>query len=176
MTAIPVPNAAEARDNASYEALMWALARPGEVQRLPEPGLRPVALALVDIETSVFADDPALAPSIVRTGARLAGAEVADYLFVADDPVAAVTAAQTGTGLNPETGATVAILTTLSGGPRLRLTGPGIDGAAVITPALPAEFWAIRDRRVAYPLGFDLFIVEGDRVIGLPRSVTVEVL
>lgn len=176
MSAIPVPNAEEVRDNATYEALMWALARPGDVRTLPEPGLLPVALALVDIETSVFADDPAFAPVPARTGARPAGAEAADYLFLTGDPLAGVEVAKTGSPLNPETGATVVIRAALSGGPRLRLTGPGIDGAVEIAPSMPPAFWTVRNRRIVYPLGFDLFFIAGDRVIGLPRSTKAEVL
>lgn len=227
MSAIPVPNADEARDNATYEALMWALARPGEVQRLaagtgaanaapvsgagaapafeehtvltgagmtgspakgadmpapsdaakmsPASPLAAIALALVDLEVSSFTDDPALAPILARTGSRGVSMAAADYLFLTADPLPAARAAKTGSGLHPETAATLIVAAATGGGARLRISGPGIDGAREIAPAINPELWAIR-ARAAYPLGFDLFIVEGDRVIGLPRSVTVEVL
>ncbi|WP_423785439.1 phosphonate C-P lyase system protein PhnH [Haematobacter massiliensis] len=51
-----------------------------------------------------------------------------------------------------------------------------MDGSITISPALSPELWGIRAERVTYPLGFDLFIVDGDRVIGLPRSTHIEVL
>ena len=137
--------------------------------------LLPLALALVDLEVATFTDDPALAAALARTGARAAGMAAADYLFLTADPLPAARAARLGDALHPETAATLILPAPLGGGAPLRLTGPGIDGHRRIAPAVPPELWAIR-ARAAYPLGFDLFIVEGDRVIGLPRSTAVEVL
>ena len=59
---------------------------------------------------------------------------------------------------------------------RMRFTGPGIDGARDMMIALPPEFWAMRERLCAYPEGFDLLLVDGRAVIGIPRSTQIEVL
>lgn len=174
--AAPLPNIEETPDNATFEALMWALSRPGTERHLPEAGLRPVVQALVDLEVAAFTDDAALQPVIDRTGARPASIEAADYLFLTGDPAGAFGQARIGSALHPEAGATLVVAAALSGGGRLRLTGPGIDGSVTIAPALSPRLWDLRARRVAYPLGFDLFVVEGDRVIGLPRSTHIEVL
>jgi len=176
LIAPPRPDAEETRDNRTFEALMWAMARPGTTQELPEPGLGPIALALVDIETRVYCEDPALRGIVARTGARTAEPNKADFLFVADEAAAALKAAPAGSALYPDDAATLVIAAPLSGGPRLRLTGPGIEGSIEASPLLSAEFWSVRARRSAYPLGHDLIIVEDRRVIALPRSTHVEVL
>ena len=176
LVATPRPDAEELRDNRTFDALMWAMARPGTVQDLPEPGLAPVALALVDIETRVYCEDADLMRLISRTGARPAEPDKADYLFVADEAVRAIKAAPTGSQLYPDEASTLVIAAPLSGGPRLKLTGPGIENSTEIAPSLPAEFWAERARLAAYPVGHDLIIVEDRRVVALPRSTNVEVL
>src|SRR5690606_2258092 len=146
------------------------------VREMPEPGLLPVALALVDIETQVCCDEPGLAEAIARTGARKAGMDEAGYLFVTGDPLPAIRAAEPGSALYPDDGATIVVAASLSGGPRLRLTGPGIETSIEASPDLPPAFWAERARRSAYPAGHDLIIVDERRIVALPRSTQVEVL
>lgn len=174
--AAPLPNIEEVRDNATFEALMWALSRPGVERRLPEPGLSPVVRSLVDLEVTAFTDDEGLRPLIDRTGARPACPTTADYLFLSGGAEEAFRQARTGSAIHPEAGATLVLAAPLRAGGRVRLAGPGIDGSITISPALSPELWDIRAERVTYPLGFDLFIVDGDRVIGLPRSTRIEVL
>jgi len=67
----PVPDADEARDNATFAALLAALSRPGCVQRLPEPGAAPIARALLDGACRAHAEDAALRAVIRRAGAAL---------------------------------------------------------------------------------------------------------
>ena len=64
----------------------------------------------------------------------------------------------------------------LEGGPPVRLTGPGIKDAATIAPAgLRPGFWdEVRANADRSPLGVDLVLVAGDRLIGLPRTIRVE--
>ncbi|TKT69850.1 phosphonate C-P lyase system protein PhnH [Aquamicrobium sp. LC103] len=172
----PRPDAGETRDNQTFEALMWAMSRPGKVYEIAEPGLLSVAMTLVDIEMQVYCDDSALAEAISRTGACKAAADEAGYLFVAGDPMPAIRTADPGTALYPDNGATIVIAASISGGPRLQLTGPGIMTTIEASPDLPLAFWVERARRSAYPAGLDLIIVEERRVIALPRSTQVEVL
>ena len=68
MQAVPAPSAAEARENAAFEGLLWALSRPGRIWTLPEPGELPLIAALLDRECRVHAADPLLLPEIMRTG------------------------------------------------------------------------------------------------------------
>lgn len=39
LATVPVPDAFEVRTNATFEALLWALSRPGTLQDLPAPGM-----------------------------------------------------------------------------------------------------------------------------------------
>lgn len=62
-------------------------------------------------------------------------------------------------------------------GQRLRLTGPGIETVAEIAlDGIASGFWAFRATLCRYPAGFDLFLISGAKVIGLPRSTSIEVL
>ena len=178
MLATPVPSASETADNATFEALLWALSRPGHVRPLPEPGEGPIINALLDRECRVHAADALLLPEIMRTGAEVAAIGVADHVWLgamtSADPLAEVSI---GSDLYPDDGATVIVRATLGSGPAVRLTGPGIDGDVVVQiDGLPDGFWPARASRLRYPMGFDLFFLDGERVLGLPRSTTVEVL
>jgi alpha-D-ribose 1-methylphosphonate 5-triphosphate synthase subunit PhnH len=62
-------------------------------------------------------------------------------------------------------------------GLKLRLTGPGIETALDIAiGGVDAALWPLRAARCRYPAGFDLFLIDGSRVMGLPRSTQIEVL
>lgn len=172
----PIPDADERRDNVTFDAVMWAMARPGTERELPESGLLPVALALVDLESRIHCDDPGLTDLLSQTGAAAASLAEADHVFLSAGLTPAIAAAvATGSALYPDEGATVVASVALGAGPRLRLTGPGIDGAITIAPAIAPAFWEVR-ARIPYPVGFELILVEGRRVICLPRSTQVEVL
>lgn len=178
MLTVAAPDAAEARCNATFEALMWSMARPGDVRELPEPGLAPIVEALIDRECVAYADSASLNRQIAEAGAVLGDPATADHLFLdrldgASDALAAI---RCGSALYPDDGATLVAQVAHGSGQRLRFTGPGIDGARDMMIALPPEFWAMRERLCAYPEGFDLLLVDGRAVIGIPRSTQIEVL
>jgi alpha-D-ribose 1-methylphosphonate 5-triphosphate synthase subunit PhnH len=58
----------------------------------------------------------------------------------------------------------------------VRLSGPGVDGTLDVTLGISPGFWAMRAMLCAYPEGFDMLLVDGRSVIGIPRSTLVEVL
>ncbi|NRB03206.1 MAG: phosphonate C-P lyase system protein PhnH [Rhodobacteraceae bacterium] len=176
MLATPTPSLAETRDNAAFDALLWALSRPGLPRDLPEPGEQSIVTALLDRECLVYAADPLLMPEIMRTGAELADINKADHVFLGamdtSDPLADIII---GSDYYPDVGATVIVRASIGSGPALRLTGPGIDGAVKVQlGGLPDGFWKVRAARLRYPMGFDLFFVDGARVVAVPRSTTVE--
>ena len=178
MSASPLPSADEVRDNATYDALMWSLARPGTVRRLPQRGLPAILRTLVDRECRVWSDDAVLARLASEAGARRARPEEADHAFISDPSAAldALAAFPIGSALYPDEGATVVVAATVGEGRLLRLAGPGIEDCIEIRlGAMPDAFLALRDQRCRYPAGLDLFFVHGDRVVGLPRSTSVEV-
>lgn len=181
LAATPVPDAAETRTNATFEALMWALSRPGTVQELPGADPALIAEALVDRECLVWCADPTLAARIAATGAHAADPGRADHLFLAgadaETALAMIARAAVGSDLYPDEGGTVILPARFGKGPRLRLTGPGIETEALINvDDLPPGLWPLRAAHCRYPVGFDLFLTSGSQVIGLPRSTLIEVL
>ena len=178
MLTVAPPDAAEARCNATFEALIWSMARPGDVRELPEAGMASIVEALIDRECVAYADSPELSRQIADTGAILGEPATADHLFLdrLEGVSDALTAIRCGSALYPDDGATLVAQVAYGTGQRLRLTGPGIDGARDMVLALPAEFWAMRAQLCAYPEGFDLLLIDGHQVIGIPRSTQIEVL
>ena len=174
----PVPDATEIRDNATFEAVLGAMSRPGTVHRLPEPGAEPLILALLDRECRVWAEDPALETAIRRTGASLVPSELAGHVFLElDTPAALARLARVTPGdpLYPDEGATVIAPARLGTGRELRLSGPGIEGEARLRlDGLDAAVWQVRADLCRYPLGIEMIFVDGDRIAALPRSTKVE--
>lgn len=176
--AAPLPDAEELRDNASFEAILGALSRPGTLHALPEPGLLPVALALLDRECRFAADDPVLAARLALTGAQPVPLARADHAFLdlsdAPDRLATLPA---GSQLYPDQGATVIAAARLGEGPELELTGPGIrDTARIRLGGLAPGLWAARARLCRYPEGIEMILVDGPRLLAIPRSTTVREL
>lgn len=178
--AAPTPDREEARDNATFEAILWALARPGDVRRLPQPGLITVAMALVDGECAVYADTPDHLANLALRGADIVRLGAADHVFLeAPEAFGAQPLADLATGdlLYPDRGATLCLTGRIDEGARLRLTGPGIDGAGEARiGGLPDGFWAARAGLCRYPLGVEVLVVDGDRLLAIPRSTLVEEL
>lgn len=175
---LPQPTPDDLRDTAAFEALMWAMARPGTVHSLPE-GMADLALALLDRETRAHVEDPALARRIAATGAALVTPDRADHAFcaTAEGAMAALAVLPVGSALYPDEGATLVMPATIDAGVHLRLTGPGIEGQATLRlGGLPAGLLDLRSARCRYPEGIDLVLVDGRRLVGLPRSTAVEVL
>jgi len=178
LAAVPVPDAFETRTNATFEALMWALARPGTVQDLPAPGMTGIAEALLDRECRVFCDDPSLGDRIASFGAAQVALPLADHCFLSlDKDLDRLAQLAVGSALYPDAGATVVAEARIGSGQRLRLTGPGIESFAEIAlDGIAPGFWPLRAALCRYPAGVDLFLVSGMQVIGLPRSTLIEVL
>lgn len=175
---LPQPSSDDLRDTAAFEALMFAMARPGMVQTLPE-GLVDLALALLDRETRVHVEAPELARRLAATGADLVSPERADHAFcaTAEGAMAALAVLPVGSPLYPDEGATLVLPASIGNGPVLRLTGPGVEGRAEVRlGGLHEGLLDLRSARCRYPEGIDLVFVDGRRIVGLPRSIAVEVL
>ncbi|RWK47782.1 MAG: phosphonate C-P lyase system protein PhnH [Mesorhizobium sp.] len=175
------PTADDSRTNAAFEELMWALSRPGGIRTLPTGGLEMIGESLLDRECSFCVlDDLDIQQAVARTGARAVSLGDADYIFSKIDTgekVAALSGMRLGTLAYPDDAATLFAPARLGAGQELRLTGPGIKTSVTIAiDGVAPSFWQMRERAIRYPLGFDVYLVDGDRVIGIPRSTTVEVL
>lgn len=178
---------------AAFRAALDAFAAPGTVADLgrraaaPAP-LGPAAaallLALADGDAPVWLPDPEGADAEAAAWLRFqAGAPVtadpARAAFAAlpegDDPVGWARFPR-GTPDYPDRSATLILpVRDLDGGPALALTGPGIEAERRIAPlGLPDGFVAaMAANRDLFPLGFDLVLVSGSRLLALPRSTRI---
>lgn len=184
-----LPTADDSRTNAVFEELIWALSRPGLLRTLPAGGFTAIAESLLDRECTfhvlgdrVLDGESAgdLERDLAATGARRADLAQADYVFAALGSAQAITGLsrlRIGTLAYPDDAATVFTPAELGTGQQLRLSGPGIrDSVTITVGGVDTSFWQMRAKAIRYPLGFDLYLVDGDDVIGIPRSTKVEVL
>ena len=174
MAAVQTPF--EAGTHATFEALMWAFSYPGQTRAL-EGGFSAIADALLDLETSAYTDDAALEPHLRATGAKLKSLGDAEYVFLpALTDLEPLRDVRRGSTLYPDHAATLIVGAKLETGTLLHLTGPGIQTALELRTNLPLEFWQVREEVIAYPIGWDVLIVDGSRVLGLPRTTRIEVI
>lgn len=172
---LPAFDAAEAAANAAFDALMRAMAEPGTVRDCGAPAAEAILGALVDRECTVHG--PAeMGEALARSGAEPVALEAADYVFLATGAGPfEILALKRGSDLYPDDAATAVLPASLADGTRLRLTGPGIPGAReVFVGGVAAGLWQARTEAIRYPMGPDLFLIDGARVMALPRSTTVE--
>lgn len=171
----------EARSHQTFRALMGALSQPGQLGRLPAGGLAAfgaIADALLDLETSYHATDPQLLPLLARTGARALPPGAALYQFYSrlGPDLGALAEAPAGSYADPDQSATLVIGCMFGAGRALRLRGPGIASVADLwVDGIPDAFWELRERACRYPLGWDIVLVAGDQLAGLPRTTRIEV-
>lgn len=166
---------------ATFRHLLEAFSYPGRVASLgTAPGdtltmllatLVDAGVTLADPLNQVSADDRRRidAQLVVPDRARFVvsqGAHVPDY-----QP-------ELGTLESPEQGATVIVcIKSLDEGTRLDLTGPGIDGETTLHVAGMAPGWWIQRSRwnASFPMGVDLILVAGRRLVALPRTTRIQI-
>lgn len=176
----PAYSPEEFRSRETFLALMWSLSYPGRVYELPAgsvPPLHTIGEMLLDLETSFYTPNDALGEALARSGARALEPDRAAYHFypqLNEEALAAVRFASTGTMLYPDQAATLIIGCTLGVGRSYELTGPGIqDKAQLQVNGIYDDFWTMREGANRYPLGWDIFLVDELRVVGLPRTTHV---
>jgi len=182
----PVYTREEAQRRETFLAMMWAFSYPGRAQRLPMTegadvweGFLLIGDTLLDLETSFFTPEAALTQQLVATGARALPPEGAAYHFYPQMNAAqlrTVAQASVGARLYPDEAATRIIACALGSGLQLRLSGPGVAGQQTLrVGGLAADFWELRARAVRYPLGWDILLVDGGQIVGIPRSAQIEI-
>lgn len=171
-----------------FLACMHAMCSPGtpvEMSAMPRISEQPeldgaaaVLLALLDrgLSLGVMGGDAArsLGATIVeQTGAHRGEISDADWTLVHGPSADAILRARRGTRLAPERGATVVVAASGEASP-VTLTGPGIAGAAKAFVALDdVAIHAFIAANSDPPCGVDLFIVDADCLMSLPRSVAI---
>ncbi len=176
-----LPTADDTRTNATFEDLMWALSRPGQPREMSGEGFWGLAESLLDRECSFHCEnDASLNSMLTATGARSTPLAEADYVFAAIDSaekVKALSSLRIGNLAYPDDAATLFAPARLGSGQQLRLSGPGIrDSIAIDIDGVDPDFWQMRAKAIRYPLGWDLYLVDGKRLLGIPRSTKIEVL
>ena len=175
---------------AVFRGVMDALANPGRIVDLGQSALPPAPLSpaagavlatLADYNTPVWfeADAPnASAWLAFHTGAPVTdNPDEADFAVLAkNSAVAGWSRFATGTASYPDRSATLLLpVDDLRAGAALQLRGPGIESTITIAPSgLPDDFQAAMTANAKlFPLGFDLLLLCGSEVIGLPRTTRI---
>src|SRR5690348_53176 len=173
----------------TFRSVMDAMARPGSVHRIhaaagtPKPMMRgtaAIALTLFDHDTPVWLDS-----------AMSATADVAKWLkFHTSAPVIADTSASSfavigdaknlppldrfalGSSEYPDRSTTLILqVESLSAGPAWELSGPGINGSAVLQATIsPNLLDQLAVNTMLFPRGIDVVLVHDDAVVAIPRT------
>lgn len=185
----------------AFRTLLRAMARPGEIERLPHTQLCPpqglspypmlVLFSLLDHEVSFeVIDEKHIIANLaevtnyiaVRTRSSVIPFRNADFILVyGGTSKGRIVEAQRGTLEYPDRGATVlyevnAIGEILSDGIELQLTGPGIkDRRCLCIDGLARdEVESILKTRQEFPLGVDIILSDSQgKVAALPRSTEI---
>ncbi|KNC95509.1 phosphonate C-P lyase system protein PhnH [Trabulsiella odontotermitis] len=177
----------------SFRRLLKAMSEPGVIVSLHQlkHGWQPLNLAttsvlltLADNDTPVWLsaavnNDIARQNLRFHTNAPLVDQPQQAVFAVADDALSAdqLNAMSAGSAVAPETSATLIVqVAGLSGGRMLRLTGAGIAEERMIAPQLPeCLLHELTERPHPFPLGVDLILTCGERLLAIPRTTHVEV-
>ncbi|EHM51785.1 MAG: phosphonate C-P lyase system protein PhnH [Yokenella regensburgei] len=177
----------------SFRRLLKAMSEPGVIVSLHQlkHGWQPLNLAttsvlltLADNDTPVWlsaamSNDIAGQNLRFHTNAPLVSQPQQAVFAVADGSLSAeqLDALCSGSAVAPETSATLIVqIPALSGGRMLRLTGAGIAEERMIAPQLPeCLLHELTERPHPFPLGVDLILTCGERLLAIPRTTHVEV-
>lgn len=177
---------------ATFRAVMTALAEPGSIRPLAGapnapaalgPVMGAIVLALADHDTPVWRD-AALAGAAIdgwlafHTGAPVAATPEAAVFALIGRPAAmpAFDDFALGTDADPSLSATLVLAVEgFDDGPRFRLEGPGIETCRDLRIAgAPADLAArLAADRALFPRGVDLLLAGPTAVVGLPRTTRI---
>jgi len=168
----------------TFRAILAALSEPGTIRRVDAtasppapfpPAMGAVALTLCDGDTAVW-----LSPSFGEAAGRwiafhtgapvIADRGAARFVFQDAPDLAGL---DTGLDAYPDRSATL-VAPARFAGPPLTLSGPGVPGRREAAVDLSqGTLAALADNRALFPRGVDLILVDGDAILGLPRSTEV---
>lgn len=159
--------------------LRSALLFPGRVFQLPLHDVSAITSfalignALLNPKNDYFTPNTDLSIYLSRTRAKPTNAMQAAYHFYPQiDERAVQSLAQAATGQDDY--ATLFVACKLREQVTLLLTGPGIpDTSSLQVDQLPAIFW--QTRQGAQPPGWDLYLIDGHQIVGLPRTIKIEI-
>lgn len=176
---------------AAFRASMNALSYPGRWTPMPMQAERPrqghaaaavLLLSLLDADCTVWLS-PRLAASDAapwlrfHTGCQVVtDASDAQFVWVAQgDAMPALASLLRGSDNQPDHSATCILDVLDTGGDACTLSGPGIQGTALLqVDGLPPDFaaqWA--DNHASFPRGVDVFLSTPTHIAGLPRTTRI---
>jgi alpha-D-ribose 1-methylphosphonate 5-triphosphate synthase subunit PhnH len=189
-TTIALPGFADpvGEAQATFRAVLDAMARPGRLHRVGErltapapldPATAAVLLTLVDNETPLWLDATASAAGdwlAFHCGASIIAA-MQSAAFAVAFSLPDLAALSAGTHETPEESTTLVLqIAALGSGAQYRLSGPGLrEPALMAAGGLPTHFPTVWQRNHSlYPRGADIILCAGNTLAALPRSVSVE--
>lgn len=177
-----------------FRLLLDALARPGTVQDVGGLGLTPqaglsvgamaVLLCLADHATPVWLkggkEHPASYWLSFHTGAAAVEKPGAARFALLDENEAEppISAFAAGEPLYPDRSASLLFCCRdFVSGAEVELAGPGIKDSIGIAPSgLRRNFWdEARANAERFPLGVDIFLIAGGKILGLPRTTRIAI-
>jgi alpha-D-ribose 1-methylphosphonate 5-triphosphate synthase subunit PhnH len=174
----------------TFRSVMDAMARPGSVARIvagsgtPQPMMRgtaAIALTLFDHDTPLWLDSAMCETSEVKkwlkfhTGAPvIADSSICSFALIGDAAALPdLNRFSFGSNEYPDRSTTLILqVESLTQGPAFELSGPGIDGTAMLQAAIqPSDlFERLAINAALFPRGIDVVLVSDDAVVALPRT------
>lgn len=173
----------------TFRSVMDAMARPGSLQRIrpsagtPAPMMRgtaAIALTLFDHDTPVWLDKAMSTTADVAKWLKfhtsapvIADMSVCSFAVVGDvQALPPLDRFALGSNEYPDRSTTLVLqVDSLTSGPAYELTGPGIDGTAVLQATVPQDlFERLAVNAILFPRGIDVVLVHGDAVVAIPRT------
>lgn len=174
----------------TFRSVMEAMARPGSVQRATASvgtpahlmrGSAAIALTLFDHDTPVWLDAALADTAEVKkwlkfhSGAPVvADPSIASFALVsAGGALPALDRFAFGSNEYPDRSTTVILqVDSLAAGVRYELSGPGIDGRAVLQALIRPDdlFERLAINAALFPRGIDVVLVADDAIVAIPRT------
>lgn len=175
-------NDLEKYNRTNFRSSLEALSRPGKYQVIHPvfgSGLLAMASVLLFAEVSYcYQGEKDFSIIEALSGSKQAPVEDADYIFLDGPDTQTIQEAKPGTADRPENSATLICSCESSTQIRTKLSGPGINGST--TTNLPVDepfITALAEINCAFPMGIDIFlVVDNHKILGLPRTTTIEVI
>ncbi len=167
----------------NFRSCLEALSRPGTIYQLEplfDSGLLAMASVWLYSEVSYNYEGSLNFEMVAAlTGSKRSKACEADYLFSDSVNIKMLQEAKVGTSDSPEKSAILLFqCVDLQEGIHVKLKGPGIETVFETTLPLSVEFIdQFKLKNGEYPIGVDIFLIDEKlRVIGLPRTLSIEVV
>ena len=173
----------------TFRFVMDAMARPGSVQRMTAVagtpaammrGTAAIALTLFDHDTPVWLDpgmsetaDVAKWLKFHTSAPVIADPSICSFALIGDpQSLPALDRCAFGSNEYPDRSTTLILqVESLAAGPAWELTGPGIDGSAVLQATIGSTlFEQLAVNATLFPRGIDVVLVHDDAVVAIPRT------